>query len=50
MRSIAETPAGRARLAEGLFKLVGAIYDIETGRIRLLDDAGGGPQGRTKVQ
>src|SRR5689334_12247014 len=30
MRSIAETPEGRARLAEGEFKLVGAIYEIET--------------------
>jgi carbonic anhydrase len=50
MRTIRETPEGRARLAEGQFKLVGAIYEIETGRIRLLDGADEGLNGKTKVQ
>jgi carbonic anhydrase len=36
MRQILETPEGRERQAEGRFKLVGAIYEIETGRVRLL--------------
>ena len=36
MRAIGETPEARARLAEGQFKLVGAIYEIETGRVRFL--------------
>src|SRR5262245_23774808 len=36
MRQILETPEGRARMAEGRMKLVGAVYDISTGRVRLL--------------
>ena len=36
MRQILETPEGRERLAEGQLKLVGAIYEIETGRVRFL--------------
>lgn len=50
MRTIRETPEGRARLAEGVAKLVGAIYEIETGRIRLLDASDKRLKGRTKVQ
>jgi carbonic anhydrase len=37
---ILDTPEGRARLAEGRMKLVGAIYEIATGRVRFLDRAG----------
>jgi carbonic anhydrase len=37
MRQIAESPEGLARIAEGKFRLVGAICDIETGRVRFLD-------------
>jgi len=36
MRQILETPEGRQRQAEGLLKLVGAVYEIETGRVRFL--------------
>ncbi len=36
MRQIVETPEGRARVAEGRMKLVGAVYEIATGRVRLL--------------
>ena len=37
MRQILETPEGRERQAEGVMKLVGAIYEIETGRVRFLE-------------
>jgi carbonic anhydrase len=37
MRQILETPEGRVRQAEGSVKLVGAIYEIETGRVRLIE-------------
>ena len=37
MRQILETPEGRERQAEGTLKLVGAIYEIETGRVRFLE-------------
>src|SRR5262245_11066572 len=37
MRQILETPEGRARLAEGQMKVVGAVYEIASGRVRLLD-------------
>jgi len=36
MRQILETPEVRERQHEGRMKLAGAIYDIETGRVRLL--------------
>jgi carbonic anhydrase len=36
MRQLLESPEGRARLAEGRMKLVGAVYEIATGRVRLL--------------
>jgi carbonic anhydrase len=38
VRRILESPEGRARSAEGRVKLVGAIYEIESGRVRFLDD------------
>jgi len=37
VRTILESPEGRARTAEGRVKCVGAIYDIETGRVRFLE-------------
>jgi len=37
MRQIAESPEGRIRTAEGVYKLVGAICEIETGRVRILE-------------
>ena len=36
MRQLLETPEARARLAEDRVKLVGAIYETATGRVRLL--------------
>ena len=36
MRQILETPEGKARAAEGILKLVGAVYELETGRVRFL--------------
>jgi carbonic anhydrase len=38
MRQIRETPEGREYKAEGRVKLVGAVYEIETGRVRFLED------------
>jgi len=38
IRQIRETPEGRHYKAEGRAKLVGAVYEIETGRVRFLDD------------
>ena len=37
MRQILETPEGRERQTEGNVKLVGAIYEIETGLVRFLE-------------
>jgi len=37
MRQILETPEGRERQAEGRFRLVGAICEIETGRVHFLE-------------
>jgi carbonic anhydrase len=36
MHQLLDTPEGQARMAEGVVKLVGAIYELETGRVRLL--------------
>lgn len=36
VRQILESPEGQARLAEGGMKVVGAVYEIETGRVRFL--------------
>lgn len=38
MRQILETPEGRARMAEARLKLVGAVFEIATGRVRLLSE------------
>ncbi len=37
MRQLLESPEGRARVAEGVMKLVGAIYELRTGRVRFLE-------------
>jgi carbonic anhydrase len=39
MRAILESPEGQSRVRNGSRKLVGAIYDIASGRIRVLDQA-----------
>jgi carbonic anhydrase len=31
-----ETPEGQARMKEGILKLVGAVYDLKSGRVRFL--------------
>ena len=36
MRQLLETPEGQARMAEGIVKLVGAVYELKTGRVRFL--------------
>lgn len=36
IRQILETPEAQARAAEGKVKLVGAVYDLESGRVRFL--------------
>jgi len=36
MRQLFETPEGRARMEEGVLKLVGAIYELQSGRVRVL--------------
>lgn len=36
MHQLLETPEGKARMAEGAMKLVGAISELRTGRVRLL--------------
>jgi carbonic anhydrase len=36
MQQVLDSPEGRVRQAEGKVKLAGAIYEIETGRVRLL--------------
>lgn len=37
VRQAIETPEGHARRKEGIFQLVGAIYDINTGAVRFLE-------------
>ncbi len=37
MQQLLETAEGQARLEEGRVRLVGAIYELETGRVRFLD-------------
>ena len=38
MHQLRETPEGQQRMAEGILKLVGAVYDLATGRVRFLPD------------
>jgi len=37
IRELLESPEGKARLAEGDVKLIGAVYDLVTGRVRFLE-------------
>ena len=37
VKTIMESPEGKARQAEGVMKCIGAIYEIETGRVRFLE-------------
>ncbi|MFI5183029.1 MAG: carbonic anhydrase [Vicinamibacteria bacterium] len=37
MHQLLDTPEGRARLAEGHLKLVGGVYELATGRVRVLE-------------
>ena len=34
MKQLRDTPEGQARMAEGILKLVGAVYELKTGRVR----------------
>ena len=36
MQQLLRSPEGKARMAEGLLKLVGAVYELGTGRVRFL--------------
>jgi len=36
MHQLLETPEAKARLREGVMKLVGAVYELETGHVRFL--------------
>ena len=36
MQQLLRSPEGKARIAEGLLKLVGAVYELGTGRVRFL--------------
>jgi carbonic anhydrase len=36
MHQLLETPEGKARMAEGVVKLIGAVYNLKTGRVRFL--------------
>ena len=36
MRQLLDTPEGKARQNEGILKLVGAVYELKTGRVRFL--------------
>ena len=36
MHQLLETPEGKARMAEGTMKLVGGVYELESGRVRFL--------------
>ena len=40
MGQVLETPEARARKAEGVMKLVGAVYELKTGRVRFLPPVG----------
>jgi carbonic anhydrase len=37
LRALQESPEGKARAAEGVMKLVGAVYELDTGRVRFLE-------------
>jgi carbonic anhydrase len=37
VRQILDSPEGQARFSEGRIRLMGAVYELESGRVRLLD-------------
>jgi carbonic anhydrase len=37
LRAIHDSPEGKARAAEGVMKIVGAVYELDTGRVRFLE-------------
>ena len=37
LRQILESPEGQRRLEEGRVKIVGAVYELQNGRVRFLD-------------
>jgi carbonic anhydrase len=37
VRALLATPEAKARLGEGVMRLVGAVYELDTGRVRFLD-------------
>ena len=37
VRELANTPEGKARIAGAAFRLVGAVYDLHSGRVRFLE-------------
>ena len=41
MQQLLRSPEGKARMAEGVLKLVGAVYELGTGRVRFLCSAAG---------
>ena len=41
MRQLLETPEGQARVAAGEMKLIGALYQLESGRVRFLSNPPG---------
>ena len=50
MKQILGSPEGKMRLREGRMKLVGAIYQIKTGRVRFLTDEGSAKPRRVAKQ
>ena len=36
IQQLRDTPEGQARMKEGVFQLVGAVYELKTGRVRFL--------------
>jgi carbonic anhydrase len=37
LRELLASPEARARMPEGVVKLVGAVYELHTGRVRFLE-------------
>lgn len=40
VRAVLESPEGQVRRAEGWMKIVGAVYELRTGRVRFLEESG----------
>lgn len=40
VRRVLDSPEGQTRVAEGRMKIVGAVYELETGRVRFLPQEG----------